>query len=139
MNRENSRKIMEDFPEYFKYIDDIRTSLMVFGFSCDDGWFELIYNLCRDIKPHYDKLPYRQKEDFFIIQVKEKYGGLSFYTSHLISKEVSDLIDKAEYASYHICEICGKEGSLSVRSGWYKTLCEEHRKEFDYQRVKLKE
>jgi len=93
---------------------------MGFGFECDDGWFNLIYKLMKDIKAVYDT----EQEHFYVVQVKEKFAGLRFYITGA-SSEVLALIHAAENESYRICECCGKPGSMKVRGGWYKTLCEE--------------
>jgi hypothetical protein len=61
-----------------------------------------------------------------IIQVKEKYGGLRIYTESYI-KEIEDIIREVGEESFHVCEICGNEGTLCKSpSGWYKTRCEWH-------------
>lgn len=59
-----------------------------------------------------------------IIQVKEKFGGFSFYIENG-SDEMYAIISKYEKLSYKICEKCGSEGVL--RKGvWLKTLSDEH-------------
>lgn len=137
MNKENTEKIMKDFPEYFKHVDNIQASLMAFGFECGDGWFDLIYGLCENIKPHYDELPQSAKNNFWVTQVKEKYGGLRFYTTHLINDEVISMIDEAEEVSYKTCETCGNPGTLRTtdpegKVGWLKTLCSECAEKQEY-------
>ena len=85
----------------------------------DEGWFDLILEL-RDkivaIDPNCESH-----------QIKEKFGGLRFYIGGS-TKEVFDLISKAELKSYSICEKCGKPGKCRDNTGWYKTLCENHHK-----------
>lgn len=131
MNEENTRKILEKFPEFFTNIDNIKVSLMAFGFECGDGWFDLIYNLCADIKEWYMENEGRVPERFYLIQVKEKFGGLRFYTSGA-PREVRSLIEKAEAESMRTCEVCGKhvKDSDSKRFyrdklPWIRTLCDE--------------
>lgn len=57
-------------------------------------------------------------------QVKEKYGGLRFYTTGT-TPEVEQAIDEAEEECSKTCEDCGKVGELCINGGWYRTLCEE--------------
>jgi len=57
-----------------------------------------------------------------IVQVKEKYGGLRFYT-YGGNDYVRGMIDFAESMSYKICECCGNPGKLSQK-GWWRTLCD---------------
>lgn len=62
-----------------------------------------------------------------ILQIKEKFGGLRFYTEPHQSAVLEEMIRGAENGSFHICEDCGttedvKHGNLK-ESGWIKTLC----------------
>ena len=60
-------------------------------------------------------------------QVKEKFGGLRFYTNGY-TEEVSGMIRMAESMSYRTCEVCGNPGR-SNNYGWISTLCDTHRLE----------
>jgi len=146
MNNELSDKIFNDFPEFFKHKDNMRASLMMFGFECGDGWFNLIYDLCRDIKDWFlnNESSHVVDDDLNVVvrkgvpphfqvqQVKEKFGGLRFYIGGA-PRVIHDMIRDAEFRSYFICEHCGKEcvqdgnGYKSFyRDGlsWVLTLCD---------------
>jgi len=82
--------------------------------SIGKGWATLIDNI-------YDNL----REETYVMQVKEKFGGLRFYVGGATPEEF-DVIDKAEEDSYTICEECGKPGILREDLGWILTLCDEH-------------
>jgi hypothetical protein len=58
-------------------------------------------------------------------QVKEKFGGLRFYTNGY-NEAVGAMISMAESMSYRTCEECGSPGRTN-RYGWYTTLCDTHR------------
>ena len=120
MRKELTAKLFNEFPEFFKCRENLRASLMAFGFECDDGWFDLIYKLMKDIKTVHDT----EHEDFYVVQVKEKFAGLRFYITGA-SREVLDLIHVAEEESYKTCEKCAKPGVVRRKGGWYKTLCPE--------------
>ena len=60
-------------------------------------------------------------------QVKEKFGGLRFYTNGY-NESVSAMISMAESMSYRTCEVCGNPGR-SNNYGWISTLCDTHRLE----------
>ena len=60
-------------------------------------------------------------------QVKEKFGGLRFYTNGY-TDEVGGMIRMAESMSYRTCEVCGNSGR-SNNHGWISTLCDTHRLE----------
>lgn len=122
MNEKNTKKIFKDFPNLYIGKDkSIRESLMPFGFECEDGWFNLIYELSKKIT----ELDPEGKVE--ASQVKEKFGGLRFYINGA-PREIHDLINKYEKSSYQTCEICGAKGKLRPDLGWVKTLCDKHYK-----------
>lgn len=117
------QKLMDDFP--FMQARNAWTGEKLgfsIGCSCGDGWFNLIYELCEGIQKVLDKESHEFVEGFYPIQIKEKYGGLRFYTSYG-NDEIFDLIEKAEQKSYGICERCGKAGEVRP-GGWIMTLCD---------------
>lgn len=90
-----------------------------------DGWQPLIEKLHIDllnIDPNYE-----------VVQIKEKFGGLRYYTSFSrihepeIAERLYALIEAAEAKSLTICEYCGEPGK-ERRDGlrWIKTTCEKH-------------
>lgn len=86
----------------------------LFGIECGPGWSSL-----------YKPLMERCKEEGVEIhQIKEKFGGLRFYTGPC-SEELMSAVDRAEAKSYEICEECGQPGVLR-QGGWIRTLCDEH-------------
>ena len=115
MNKENTDKLFDRF-KFFRPELSETVSLMCYGFECGDGWFDLIWDLCEKIEPIVDK-------DFNVFQVKEKFGGLRFYTDGC-SDEIFKLIHEAEMIAEATCENCGKPGK-SRKGGWIKTLCDE--------------
>ena len=54
MNSENQGILHREF-EFLRPRGGLGQSLMYFGAECDDGWFELIYNLCHKIKIELEK------------------------------------------------------------------------------------
>jgi hypothetical protein len=87
--------------------------------ECNDGWLEMIKN-CIDelIAAGWNKE---------ICQIKEKFGGLRFYTN-VMTKECYDIVSKYEKLSYTICEVCGAPGKVRNQR-WIRTLCDNHNKE----------
>jgi hypothetical protein len=57
-------------------------------------------------------------------QVKEKFGGLRFYTNGATDKH-HNYISFAESMSYCTCEECGAPGKRYT-DGWHQTLCDIH-------------
>ena len=61
--------------------------------------------------------------DGVVLQCKEKFGGMRFYTGQTTS-EMEEFILDAENQSYKICELCGAPG-VPRKGGWVKTLCDK--------------
>lgn len=92
--------------------------------ECGDGWYQLIYTLCVQIENVFTKRGYAIK-DFTVLQVKEKFGGLRFYTGSTF-EEIFALIERTERKSFVTCEVCGDPGE--VQPGyWQKVRCEKHK------------
>lgn len=113
----------EDFETYLKSIGGLvngyysdRPPIIARGFcTCGPGWLGLIKQLIDNlIKDGWNKE---------ICQVKEKFGGLRFYTNEL-SDAGHQLVKNAESMSYKICEECGEPGKTRGR-GWVQTLCDK--------------
>jgi hypothetical protein len=73
MNKQLEQFLFEKFPRMFKNKHDTRKSLMKYGFP-GDGWFIIIHHLMIKINDLLDDY-----DDFEVVQVKEKFGGLRFY------------------------------------------------------------
>ena len=109
MQKELSDKLIQEF-KFFGSKD-----WGFWGFECQDGWFQLIWDLCEKLKASgFDKR---------VQQVKEKFGGLRFYVESA-TNEQWDIIRDAEILSYQTCEYCGEEGEIRNTS-WMRTLCDK--------------
>ena len=129
MRKDLDEKLCEKFP--LLYADrkaSMRTTCMCWGFSCGDGWFELIWDLSSKLEPLIEQWitenPEHKDSHPRASQVKEKFGSLRFYMS-CGTDEMYNLISEAESKSYQTCESCGKEGKLR-RGGWISVLCDDH-------------
>jgi hypothetical protein len=74
--------------------------------------------------------------DYQILQAKQKFGGLRFYTENSAafkesedfeetSQEFDRLVELAEQESYTICEYCSEPGKIR-NGGWISVLCDKH-------------
>lgn len=99
-----------------------------FGIECGKGWYEILDRLCTKIETYLDKNP-EDKKEFYILQIKEKFGGLRFYTSYVF-KEIDKYIEEAEDKCDKTCEECGQPGKCN-EGGWFSVLCDKCRKESD--------
>lgn len=117
MNKKNTKKLWDDFPKLYRDKDEsIQQSLIPFGFECSDGWFDLVYELSKQITSIDDSV--------VATQVKEKCGTLRFYY-YGGNDKIDKLVEEAERQSARICEACGdtKTAKLQDNYGWYRTLC----------------
>ncbi len=109
MTEKNTKKLVERFPKIFG---------KSFNFECDDGWFDIIFDLCRYMQQEVNN---SGCEQVVAAQVKEKFAGLRFYSSG--GNEVTHaMIEKYSKLSSQTCEVTGGKGSVHEKNGWYKTL-----------------
>lgn len=85
------------------------------GFSVGPGWNDIILDLHKQLL--------KENPDYAILQVKEKFGTLRYYTNRMTS-EGQLAIAQAENFSGVTCEECGRPGSLRDDDGWIVTLCD---------------
>ena len=72
MREELDAALVTKFPKIFaNRYGDLRETAMVWGFSCDDGWYWLIEELCAALQWDTDKNKHPQ---IVATQVKEKFG-----------------------------------------------------------------
>lgn len=139
MKKSLQNKLYKKYPKLFVQKDLPPTeSCLYFGIETDDGWYDLIDNLCKCIQSYIDMNPYLNIPQVEIAQLKEKYGGLRYYVDNS-NEYISGMISFAEYISYETCEVCGKKGCLCSKTGWMKTLCKDHMKKYGYKKYKEKE
>ena len=155
MTKELEKKLEEAFPFMRKgksleqqraenYVDDLYSA---FGVECQDGWYDLIYELCEEIMKAYTDEG--RLVDLVVDQIKEKYGTLRFYyhfggqsetiqsldvmgaggirimpKSAPFEEKIALIVAEYEEKSAHICEDCGSPGILRPDLGWVLTLCD---------------
>lgn len=121
MKKELQEKLYEKYPKIFKFRIECKGPYqpMFFGIETSDGWYKLIDRLCSHLQfdTDHNKLP--QVE---VVQVKEKFGTLRFYTNGTTSEQCA-AISFAESLSYYICEVCGSMQEIGHTQGWITTLC----------------
>ena len=105
MRLELQEKIFKEFDLMFseRHLSMMKTT-MCWGLDVGDGWFDLIYNVCK-------KIHSLASAEFRFTQVKEKFGRLEMYTYNA-SDEITDIIDEAREKSLTVCEECGEERKL---------------------------
>jgi len=96
----------------------------LFGMEHGYGWMGLTLPILEEVRLYNIKNPDNMIK---INQIKEKFGTLRIYLSSE-PDYLEKMICKAEHESGKTCEICGAKGTNEAINGWYKTLCDEHRK-----------
>lgn len=114
-------------PKWFDRDPKSTHSLMCYGFTCGDGWFELIRRLLLLALFREGGYPVASAAPvtwgaFHVIQVKEKFGALRFYYDGG-DREFAGAVSLAEMMSAVICEDCGKPGTKRNIRNWLCTLC----------------
>lgn len=132
MNAENTCRLIEQFPSLYGGSNlSAGEQSMAFGFSCGDGWFELIYALSQQIHTYNLEHP---EAAVIAVQVKQKMGTLRFYVDIFVP-EVEDLIEQAVTQSAITCELTGRPGVRCQRRGYLQTLCLEKAQELGFEPV----
>lgn len=93
--------------------------------ECGDGWYDIIWNLCYELKEHYVQSNVNPS-GIVVQQIKEKFGQLRFYVGWMIDGS-HEIIEKYEKLSESTCEVCGDKGELRTDK-WVQVLCDNHYK-----------
>lgn len=92
--------------------------------SVGSGWAIIVgdlYDKVKDLDP-----------DCYVVQVKEKFGGLRFYVENVCNSEVYNIIDKAEAKASVTCESCGADARVQRLGGWLKCVCDDCTKKSEF-------
>lgn len=125
MTKELQQQLFTEFPHLYALAKlPMDQTCMCWGICVGNGWFNIIRELSRKIVV-ID--PTVQAE-----QVKEKFGGLRFYTRGG-TMETADAVDKAISAAARqadvTCEYCGSMEDVKPTSGWITMMCGKCRKD----------
>lgn len=128
MKKELDELLCSKYPKMFvNRHKSMQETCMCWGFSCGDGWFDLIDQLCGNIQSYIDNNKHLNVPQVTVDQVKEKFGTLRFYVTGG-NELIRGMIWFAESMSGRICETCGAPGKRRGR-GYIYTACDEHAKE----------
>lgn len=120
MNPSNTEKLYQTFPHLYR-------RQMPYGFECEDGWFDLIFDLSQRLTDYITQHP--ECGDVEVVQVKQKMGGLRYYFNDISKVEhemLQIIVGEAEKRSLSICELDGNPatGIYVCKPRWYRCLCE---------------
>lgn len=135
MNERLTKMLFMQFPRLYRQPKEGDTTLMNWGFSHGDGWFEIVRDISQAIEDKARRMGIDPMSEDWprAVQVKEKFGTLSFYlrAPETAEGEKSFHAAVAEIASrsQNTCERCGKPGKLR-REGWFHTHCDKCEEEY---------
>jgi hypothetical protein len=131
MRQELDKLLCEKYPKMMvNRHGAVTETAMCWGFSCGDGWYNILNSLMSNIQHHIDwnntnvekgYTQYKQVPQVTLDQVKEKFGTLRFYYTGG-DDYIRGLVSMAESMSAITCETCGNPGE-QTRGGWIKTTC----------------
>lgn len=126
MRTELEKRLHKNYPQLFQHL---RTDPMIVplgrGIEVEDGWFELIDRLGRNLRAELERNP---DPGFCLEQVKQKFGRLRVYTTATTNPRIAELIATAGEESGTTCEHCGATGAtLLTGAGNIQTLCQSCR------------
>jgi len=124
-------RLKGDFPNLYKIMligrskDSPSWWIQYGGIECGLGWEQIIADLSEKIENLILELPEDERDDYYVQQIKSKFGGLRFYMSRE-TQQMSKAIFEAEGQSFETCENCSKPAVCQPHCGWVVTLCDEH-------------
>lgn len=141
------QELYDRFPKMFRQTDlPMTQTAMCWGCSCDDGWFDIIYQACEKVEVYlqeqekagvpvmtipqwHEKIINEGRDESKILfypeftQIKEKFGTLRLYFDGG-DEYIHSVFSEAETLSETTCESCGSEQGVQRTKGWMRTLCD---------------
>jgi hypothetical protein len=124
-------KLIKKFPKILKAKKKSMSPFSAYGVECDDGWYDMIFNLCTELQTLCDS----NGTQVTALQIKEKFATLRVYISiddgatdaqyKAQYKAINEIMNKYDDISRKTCEVTGNVGCLYKRGFWVKTLCVE--------------
>jgi len=103
-----------------------------------DGWRKAFgEQMCEEIQQELNMMEPYQAADFRIVQIKEKYGSLRFYTNW-VTDAINNVIYKYEKLSEHTCISCGAPAT-KMSTDWISPWCDKCAEKLHANFVKIAE
>ena len=128
---EEEKQVIAEYP--FLRIRDIdgsidtKSKFPMMYLEIPNGWDKLFFQMCEDIKPLLEKEGVI--DDFYFLQVKEKYNLLRCYSNGAASHKVEEIIAKYEQMAYYVCTQCGRPATCETK-GYLASYCNDCWKDF---------
>lgn len=106
-------------------------------FEMPRGWlFAFGEDMMRDIQTALNNEkkrtgidPLKSEYPWYIVQIKEKFGELRVYSSHIIDEIEDEVIPKYKKLADHTCVWCGDKAT-KLSYGWIEPWCDQHFAEY---------
>jgi hypothetical protein len=121
-----TEQLIQKYPKIFQDYEGNPDRVNWYGIP--NGWLSIIDTLCGSIQDYIDNTTRytgngpKKPEQVTCAQMKEKFGGLRFYTNGN-DDEVEGMIRMAEYMCDHTCQDCGTTEELGETSVWISVIC----------------
>ena len=118
-------QLLQKYPKIFKPYEGNPRGVNWF---IPDGWIGIVDTLCGSIQDHVDNTydwingEKEPKDQVRCTQMKEKFGGLRFYTDSG-DDVVEGMVKMAEFLCENTCQDCGSEENIGKTTGWIYTIC----------------
>ena len=130
---EENKKLIEEFPFLLprsRFFDKVPNNYDYSYTELDnmpEGWRKAFgIEMCKEIKA--ELLKHNYLNDYRILEIKEKYGGLRWYSGPTLKdSNLLDIIHKYEDLSFKICIDCGKQAEY-ISKGWISPYCKNCKK-----------
>lgn len=139
MNDRHAAIITEDFPALYKYLVGSHYDMVTkiasrkFGnvFDCESGWFQLIYDMSREVTDKAEALGIKPEDVDYpslndLAADNELDGGMKVNLT-CRHADLYAIVGEYEEMSKTICEECGKPGQARARSpNFIQVVCDGH-------------
>lgn len=102
---------------------DVNSKFPLMSLEIPDGWYELFFQMCDDLKEVLIEEGYLNT--FYFVQIKEKYNRLECYSGHFETDKISQVLRKYEYLSQFVCTRCGKPATIETAQGYIESFCND--------------
>ena len=127
---EENKKLIERYPflrpqkVFFNELEDDYDYTTTFLDGMPQGWKKsFAIQMCEELREELIKHNYL--DEYRLIQVKEKFGGLRWYDCGFpIESKIDEIINKYEELSEKTCIVCG-ERATKLTKGWICPFCDK--------------
>lgn len=93
--------------------------------AMNKGWLKAFgIPMIEDIQNEVNTWPQTERDNFYFMDIKEKFGELRVYTSHMTGK-LFEILEAYCAISRNVCVICGKLDVPMVTRGWISPYCRD--------------